>query len=55
MSEYDNLDGYMETVENLSQTIRSMLKREDFRCLPTLLELLYQETQTIIDEFCVKE
>ena len=55
MTDKDWLVEQLKTIRNLCDTaliLRNISKNE---LLPTVLELLYQEAQAIVDENCIEE
>jgi hypothetical protein len=50
----DYLPEQLKTIQNLTH-IALMVYEKNRNLVPTVLELLYQEVQTVIDENCVVE
>lgn len=48
------LPDQLKTVKNLSDISLILIEQEKQELLPTILELLYQEVQQIVDEYCVE-
>jgi len=53
--EIDWLPDQLKTMRNLCDISLILIEREREELLPTVLELLYQEVQQIVDEFCVEK
>ena len=46
---------YLKTTRNLCDVSLIVLEQGRDELMPTVLELLYVETQRLIDDYCVKE
>lgn len=55
MKAIDYLPEQLKTVKNLCDISLLLLEQGEAGLLPTVLELLYQEVQQMVDEFCVVE
>ena len=53
MSEPDWLLEQIKTCHNLCNVAQILIEIDRRALLPTILELLYQETQAIIDDHCI--
>ena len=51
--EKDWLPEQLKTTSNLCEIAQLLIKDERYKLLPTVLELLYETTQQIMDENCV--
>lgn len=47
------LEEELKTVRNLCDVSLILISQMQVGLLPTILELLYKETQDIIDEYCI--
>ena len=48
------LPDQLKTMRNLCDISLILIEREKQELLPTVLELLYQEAQAILDSYCVE-
>lgn len=53
MTEPDYLYESIKTIKNLCEVAQVLINIGQQNLLPTILELLYQEAQSVIDEHCV--
>jgi len=49
------LEEYIKTTKNLCDIAILVMRGNQEYLLPTVLELLYIETQSIVDDYCIKE
>ena len=53
MDEY--LAGQLGTIRNLTNIAQILINLGKFELLPTILELIYQESQDMVNTYCVVE